>query len=77
MKIYCDTKQFPTLPFCGPHPKPHGDRGSTKNYNLISDQKLGHGISLIFAKHVPVLHVQQCLKNLGFMLYHKKSMLPL
>ena len=24
VKMYCDTNQFPALPFCGPHPKPHG-----------------------------------------------------
>ena len=27
VKNYCDTNQFPTLPFCGSHPKPHGARG--------------------------------------------------
>ena len=27
VKIYCDTNQYPELPFCGPHPKPHGARG--------------------------------------------------
>ena len=24
VKMYCDTNQLPALPFCGPHPKPHG-----------------------------------------------------
>ena len=24
VKIYCDTNQFPALPFCVPHPKAHG-----------------------------------------------------
>ena len=24
VKIYCDTNQLPTLPFCGSHPNPHG-----------------------------------------------------
>ena len=24
VKIFCDTKQFSELAFCGPHPKPHG-----------------------------------------------------
>ena len=24
VKIYCDTNQLPTLPFCGSYPKPHG-----------------------------------------------------
>ena len=44
VKIYCDINQFPTLPFCGPHPKPHGARGSIKHYHLRFDPKLGHGI---------------------------------
>ena len=33
VKIYCDTNQFPALPFCGSHPKPHGARGLSNNYN--------------------------------------------
>ena len=44
VKMYCDTNQFPALPFCGPHPKPHGARGLSKHYNLRFDPKLGHGI---------------------------------
>ena len=27
VKMYCNTNQFSTLPFCGPHSKPHGARG--------------------------------------------------
>ena len=45
--MYCDTTQFLTLPFCGPHPKPHGARGSIKNHHLRFDPKLGHGICTI------------------------------
>ena len=44
VKMYCNTNQFPALPFFGPHPKPHGDRGLIKNHNLRFDIKLGHGI---------------------------------
>ena len=44
MKIYCDTNQFPALPFCGPHTNPHGSRGLINNYHLRFDPKLGHGI---------------------------------
>ena len=47
MKIYCDTNQLPTLPFCGSHPKPHGERGLGKHYNLRFDPNLGHGICAI------------------------------
>ena len=44
VKMYCDTNQFPTLPFCGSHPKPHGARGVSKHYYLRFDTKLGNGI---------------------------------
>ena len=47
VKIYCDTNQFPALPFCGPHPKPHGERGQRKHFHLRFDPKLGHGICVI------------------------------
>ena len=26
VKMYCNTNQFPALPFCGPYSKPHGIR---------------------------------------------------
>ena len=29
--------------FCGPHEKPHGVRGLSKNYHLQLDPKFGHG----------------------------------
>ena len=45
--IYCNTNQFPTLPYCGPHSKPHGARGLSKHYHLNFDQKLGMGICAI------------------------------
>ena len=48
VKMYCDTNQLPTLTFCGPHPKPHGASGLSKNYHLRFDPKLGHGICEIF-----------------------------
>ena len=32
VKMYCNTNQFPTLPFCGPHSKPRGSRGLGKHY---------------------------------------------
>ena len=47
MKMYCDTNQFPALPFFGTYPKPHGARGSSKHYNLRFDPKLGHGVCAI------------------------------
>ena len=47
MKIYCDTNQFPTLPFFGSYPKPHGERGLRKHYHLRFNPKLGHGICTI------------------------------
>ena len=48
LKMYCDTNQFPALPFCGPHSKPRGARGLSKHYHLRFDPKLGHGICAIF-----------------------------
>ena len=47
VKIYCDISQFPALPFCGPHPKPHGARVLSKHYHLRFDPKLSHGICAI------------------------------
>ena len=44
VKMYCNKNQFPALPFCGPHSKPHGERGLDKHYHLRFDQKLGMGI---------------------------------
>ena len=48
MKIYCNKKKFPELPFCGPHSKPRGARGLSKNYHLSFDPKLGNGVCAIF-----------------------------
>ena len=47
VKIYCDTNQFPELPFCGTYSKPHGARGLSNNYHLRFDPKLGNGIGAI------------------------------
>ena len=47
VKMYCDTNQFPVLPFYGPHPKPHGARGLGKHYHILFDPNLGHGICVI------------------------------
>ena len=43
VRMYCNTNQFPTLPFCGPHSKPHGARGLGKHYHLRFDPRLGMG----------------------------------
>ena len=45
--MYFDTKLFPELPFCGPHPKPHGARGLSNHYRLRFDPKIVHGICTI------------------------------
>ena len=44
VKMYCNTNQFPTLPFCGSHPKPRGSRGLVKNYHIRFYPNLGNGI---------------------------------
>ena len=49
--MYSDTKESPVLPFCDPHPKPHGARGLSKHYHLSCDIKLGHDICIIH--HIP------------------------
>ena len=43
VKKYCNTNQFLTLPFCGPHSKPHVARVLGKHYHLRFDPKLGMG----------------------------------
>ena len=47
VKNYCDTKQFPPLPFCVSHPNLHGSRGLSKHYHLRFNPKLGHSICAI------------------------------
>ena len=47
VRIYCNTNQFPELPFCGPHFKPRGARGLRKHYDLCFDPKLGNGVCVI------------------------------
>ena len=44
VKIYCNTNQFPPLPFCGPHSKPYGTRGLGKHYHFRFDPQLGMGV---------------------------------
>ena len=47
VKMFCNANQFTSFQFCGPHKKPHGIRGSSKNYHMWFDPKLGHGICTI------------------------------
>ena len=47
VRIYCNKNQFPALPFCGPHSKPHGARGLSKHYHLHFDTKIGNGVCAI------------------------------
>ena len=44
VKMYCIKNQLPSLPFCGPHPKPRGAMGLSKHYHLRFGPKIGHGI---------------------------------
>ena len=48
VKIYCNTNQFPELPFCGPHSKTRGARGLSKHYHLRFDTKIGNGVCAFF-----------------------------
>ena len=45
--MYCNIIQFPELPSCGPHFKPHGAKGLSKYYCLRFDPKLGMVICII------------------------------
>ena len=54
--MYCDTNQFPTLPFCGPHTKPHDARRLSNHYHLHFDSKLGHDICAIH--RIPCAYVE-------------------
>ena len=47
VRMYCITNQFPALSFCGPHSKPHGAWGLSKNYHLCFNPKLGNVIYAI------------------------------
>ena len=47
MKLYCNTNQFPELPYFNPHSKPHDARGLSKHYHLSFDPKIGMGICVI------------------------------
>ena len=55
VKVYCDTNQFPSLPFFGSHPNPHGARGLSKNYHITFNPKLGRGICAI--RRIPCAYV--------------------
>ena len=51
IKMFCDTTQFPSLQFCGPHTKPHSVRGLNNPYtpeNFVSAR------GSLFAKRVPI-----------------------
>ena len=47
IKMVCNTNQFLSFPFCGPHTKKHGVRGLSKHYCMMFDPKLGHGVCSI------------------------------
>ena len=47
VRMYCNTNQFPALPFFGPHSKPRGARGLINHYHLRFDTKLGNGVCAI------------------------------
>ena len=45
--MYYNKSQFPEFSFCGPHYKPYGTRGLSKNDHLRFDPKLGMSIYAI------------------------------
>ena len=48
VKKYCNTNQFPELPFCGSHPKPHVARELSNDFRFVFDPKLGNEICAIY-----------------------------
>ena len=44
VRMYCNSNQFPTLPFCGTYSKPHVTRELSKNYHFRFDPKIGNGV---------------------------------
>ena len=42
VKFFCDTTQFTSLQFFGPHENPHGVRVLRNNYHIRPDSKLVH-----------------------------------
>ena len=55
VKMYCNTKQSSSLPFCVPNSKPHGARDLNKYYHLRFDIKLVNYVCAIF--HIPCTYV--------------------
>ena len=49
--MYFNKNKVSELPVCGSHSKPNDARGSSKNYQLSFDPKLGNGICEIC--HIP------------------------
>ena len=56
VKIYCNTNQFPSLPFCGTYSKTHVAKGLSKHYHLRFDPKLGNGVCEI--RRIPCAYVE-------------------
>ena len=72
-RMYCNTNQFPALHFCVPHSKPHGERGSSKNYNLRFDPKLDNGICAFCRKPCDCVVCTSIQTNLRYMVYHNMN----
>ena len=71
VRMYSNKNQFPALPFCGPHSKPHGARGLSKNYHLRFDPKLGNGIHAILRIPCACVECTPMLDKLGYLVYHQ------
>ena len=73
VKMCCNTNQFPTLPFCGPHSKPHGARGLGKHYHLRFDPKLGMGKCEIRRIPCSCVACTSMLDKHGYLVYHQRN----
>ena len=47
VKKFCNTNQFPSLPFGGPHTKPHGVKGFINHHHMKFYPEMVHDIIVI------------------------------
>ena len=71
--MYCNTKKFTALKFCGTHSKPHGERGLIKHYHLRFDPKLGNGLCAIHCIPCACVACTTMREKNVYLVYHLKN----
>ena len=72
--MFCNTNQFSSLSFCGPHTKPHGFRGFSKHFHMRFEKTVGNGICAI--RRITCAcdeFTYICYTNPGFLFWHQKQ----